>query len=993
MSTLIASQEPVSSPAPVDSGLRSVQGIRWLLLAGGLVVAVSVIRLVAAEWGILSPAARFLTLVAGTLCVFAAGDVARRRLCLPVAGSALLFLGTALVPLLAWGAAYLNLLDAPFGWPSLIFGLGAMSAAADRVLRGVLAYRGGAYTVASSIFLIALPVLPYLETRYLETRYLETQWSGGPELFFLLAAGALGLLLRGASRHINRFFFHRDRLSGIERPVHWLPFVLLVLLYGAGTSLLTAFPEYLAVPLAFIALALIDAGEEYYRALVRATGEKRPPGGRTRTWPRRSLALLALGFAALAASLATATFDAGRHSLAVVASIAALRLLAWARHYLSTAAHTCGLLVGIVAYHTLPTLIPQAVRNLFQLAVQALGVDSRGPGALSLGDLGLVAALLALAWLYPLVPLRGNSRHPLTAAMQRAHALITGLCASLLLLVSLTDPAAARLVAPALAILLAAGIFALRWKILIPALYQALATAALAWVWSPALSGALLSARFALSLGVVHLLFLGAGLVVVRRRAEVATGDKRNVAPDVLQTLAWPPVAVAFALLFRALVLAESHWEIAGVLTLVAAETFLLSALLLRGTWLFVAASLTLVCGAHCLAVSAGGETTVALSLASQGLTAIFWLLAYGLEGRGGSLAGPLRQASRLGFVVCAELGLLWLAAALARGTDFGVEAFHLALLAGLVIVDELRDTERSGSTSASVAEGWPVWRLKAALALLFVWVPTQAAGFASGAPLTLTAAGWLAFAVVLRAAAELLVRRASERPASDDPAPALLDTAMISAAAAGATAIWATLGTVGSPWLPIMPGFLASLFFVFLTAHRRTSSALLATGYFATCGAVLVSRLESWGPELYCLGPGLALLGLSDLLRHELDKRWRRWLFTAGATLLYAMPVLGLLEELDWGWQIVLLLFAVAFGAASFRLRSRSLLIVSTAALIIDLACFLIKLRQTAPLLIWVAGIVFGLGLMAIAALLEHRREVLLQRIRIWGRELRSWA
>ncbi len=163
--------------------------------------------------------------------------------------------------------------------------------------------------------------------------------------------------------------------------------------------------------------------------------------------------------------------------------------------------------------------------------------------------------------------------------------------------------------------------------------------------------------------------------------------------------------------------------------------------------------------------------------------------------------------------------------------------------------------------------------------------------------------------------------------------------------------------------------------------------------GYFATCGAALVLRLEAWGPELHCLGPGLALLGLSGLLRRELDERWRLRLFTAGATLLYAMPVLGMLEELNWGWQIVLLLLSVAFGAASFRLRSRSLLTVSTAALVIDLACFLIKLRQTAPLLVWVAGILFGLSLMAVAALLEHRREVLLQRIRIWGQELRSWA
>ena len=961
MNTLTQQQQPAIGKAPVDDGLRSVQGIRWLLLAGGLVVAVSVIRLVAAEWGALPDAARFLTLAAGALTLFAAGDVTRRRLCLPVAGSALLFLAAALVPLLAWGAAYLRLLEAPFGWPSLILGLGALLAASDRAMRGIFCYRGATYTLASGVMLFALPILPYLDER----------WPWNPALFFLIAASSLGLLLRSASRNVNRFFFHRDRRSGIERPVHWLPFAMLILLYGAGMSLLAAFATHLAVPLVFIAIALIDAGEEYYRALIRATGE------RPERWPRRSLALLALGFTSLAASLATATLDPGRHSLALVASIASLRLILWACRYKNTAAHAIGLVVGIVAYHAFPVLVPDLIREYFQLAVRALGINPRGAGALSLGDLGMLAQLLALAWII---------RRQLTPAMQRAHAVVTAAGASLMLLIGLTDPSAARLVAPAAALLLAGGVFALRFKALIPALYQALATAAVAWAWSPELSGAPLSTRAALYLGAVHLLFLGAGLGVLRRDPAALDGP-------VTRLLTWPPLAVAWALLLRALWLSELDLGAAGILTLVATATFFLSALIshrasagTRGTWLFGATSLGLAAGAHCLAVSAGGDPTARLAIVSQVLMVAYWLGATVLKARDGTLARSLAQAARLGFVICAEVGLLWLTLALAWGTGAAVEACHLVLLAGLLIADELRIQKRLNA----VADGWSWWRLKAALATLFVWVPIQVAGIADREWLTLAAMGWLVFAVATRAAAETLQRR--DR---GDLAPVFLISAMIGALAAGAASILATLGGAGSPWMQILPGFLASAFFVFMAfdGYRRRLSAILATGYFAVSSWTLLMRLETWGPELYCLGPGLALLGLSGLLRRELDDSWRQRLFTAGATLLYAMPVLGLLDELDWGWQIVLLLFAVAFGTASFKLRSRSLLIVSTAALFIDLACFLIKLRQTAPLLVWVAGIVFGLGLMAIAALLEHRREVLLQHIRIWGRELRSWG
>ena len=982
MTTLTTTQTSGPDPEPVDDGLRSVQGIRWLLLAGGLVVAVSVIRLVAAEWGMLPTAARFLTLTAGALAVFAAGDVARRRLALPVAGAALLSLGTALVPLLAWGAAYLHLLEAPFGWPSLMLGLGALLAAADRALRSITAYRGAAYTMASGIMLFALPILPFF----------EAHWPWSREGFFLTVAATLGLLLRGTSRHINRFFFHRDRLSGLERPVHWLPFAVLILLYGAAMSLLSAFATHLAVPLVFIAIALIDAGEEYYRALIRATGEK-PEG-----WPKRSLALLALGFTALVASMATAPLDAGHHSLALVATLASLRLFAWAWRYghLSgssgsggTAAHTAGLLSSIVAYHTIPALVPDTVRELFQRMLVSLDIGPGGLGALSLGDLGMVAMLMGIAWFLR----RLDSGQRFTPAMQQVHAAITAFCTSLVLLISLTDPFAARLVAPAAATLLAIGVFGFRWKAAIPAFYQALVTSALAWAWSPTSHAGLLSTQAVVWLGIVHLIFLGAGYLALRRLQETAPGDGVQI-DRIARIMTWPPLGVAFGLLLRAFAIGGSDPGAAGVLSLVATVTFALSALILRRPWMAHGASLSLAAGIHCLAAAGSSQPILALAITSQVLMVAYWIIAAVLENRESALAQSIQSATRLGFVACAEVGLLWLLLAFAWGLGTSVCAVHLALLAGLLIVEEVLTPKRQASAQSSafgvtVAEGWEWWRLRIAFVMLFVWVPIQAAG--SGAEwLTLEAMGWLVLAVATSVGAKVLSRR--DRA---DLAPMFRDTALLSGMTAGAASILATLDTSRSVWLSILPAFLASVLFVLMAAegYRRKLSAALAMSYFALSSHVLLLRLETWGPELYCLGPGLALLGLTGLLRRELDPLWRQRLFTGGATLLYAMPLIGLLDELNWGWQIVLLLLAVAFGAASFVLRSRSLLTVSTAAMVIDLACFLIKLRQTAPLLVWVAGIVFGLGLMAIAALLEHRREVLLQRIRIWGQELRSWA
>ncbi len=247
-------------------------------------------------------------------------------------------------------------------------------------------------------------------------------------------------------------------------------------------------------------------------------------------------------------------------------------------------------------------------------------------------------------------------------------------------------------------------------------------------------------------LGAVHLLFLGAGLVLLRRGKATPEGPPARL-------LTWPPLAVAWALLLKALWFSEVDLRAAGILTLVAAGTFLLSALILRRTWLFAAASLGLAAGAHCLAVAKSSDPTTTLAFVSQVLMVVYWLCAVVLKQREETLARALRQAARLGFVVCAEIGLLWLTLALAWGTGAGACACHLALLAALLFAEELRTPKRQIAVhvhpcAATAVAGWRWWRLKIALALLLVWVPAQAAGFADRGWLTLAAAGWLGMRV-----------------------------------------------------------------------------------------------------------------------------------------------------------------------------------------------------------------------------------------------------
>ena len=236
-------------------GLGSLQGIRWLLAVGALTMAVSVYRLVESQWAGMSVTAQFLTLVTGSLVLFGVGELLRNRLRLPIAGSALQLLFTVLVPVLSWGAAYLNLMSTAWGAAVYGFSVVALLAAFRRCLRETLRYEGVAYPLAFSLFTISLPLMSFV-----------TPSSSG----FIAAALALGAVFHFGARHINRFLFHRDQRDGIDRPVHALPFLALAVLYVASLSVLQLPVSFVALPILVLGVALVTTGEEYYAALMRS---------------------------------------------------------------------------------------------------------------------------------------------------------------------------------------------------------------------------------------------------------------------------------------------------------------------------------------------------------------------------------------------------------------------------------------------------------------------------------------------------------------------------------------------------------------------------------------------------------------------------------------------------------------------------------------------------------------------------------------------------
>jgi hypothetical protein len=1170
-----ASEIPVV-PAPAEEGLRSSQGIRWLLLVGALVTGVSVYRLVQSQWAALPVPLQFLILVAGTLAIFGLGRVTRQRLRLPYAGGALLYLFTGLVPVLAWGAAYLHLLGTMWGWLAFGAGVAALLGATQAVLRTMLGYRGRLIQAALGVLLLAQPVLPWLAAR----RPDRLGW------IYAAAAVVLGAVLHIGSRHANRFFFHRDRRDGVERPVSWVPFALLGLLYCGALLLLDPLSIFLALPVAVIGMVLASTGEEYYAALAASLGA--PP----QRWPRRSAALIALGFGLAAAAVPLALRDPSWRCLAVVEISAAFLCLRWGLRYRSAGAWTVGLAASLTAYATAPSLVPDLAQRIAAAVAAVMRIPADSPAFLALGQLGFLTLLVAAAGV-----LRWTGAPEKT---QRAHGTILALHAMAVAALALTDPSGALLILPAALALLLAAVTVSRRLEIVPVVQIVFGALVLAGSREIFAEPALWNGPGLRTLGIVALV-----LLVIGRWAEPWLARRLAVDGDEMRralVLPWAPVVVALGIhgvSTSAFVMGGVEIALAGALT--AATAFRL-----RRESGFAVGSLLLSLGAHMALYNAFHGLSPWLALLSQagfvlchlagrrqeaifarsgrGLAAwhallgMIWLI-YGLQAKatvepmillwmGGALlyeglAERSRGGAKLGLALLTSWLPMQIAAGLLRWTDLPATTVLLSVLIAAAVsltilvaavrrggvrqalarrfgdsadltLGPLADLVRIQGTLSVIAclvfagpaaallavalvvlvctsrmalagrsfraalplrpslllllqlaapavgngrwlipallgEAFTVlpvlavallgWRLAAdglgrrwtlepwaslfetllALQYLIAFVVRPDLSGRSHAALLAAALGWsaLSFLAAVRGRqkrdawtmqvwagiAVLHAFTAGWLRFGNPAAPYILlgagaglyalaalwerrewgavlsgpcrRTGLSLPLAAGMLALGRTLDAgPADVWFPALAAFLVSLFYLMVATResRRVFPSLAAAGFLAAALLAVTSQVRL-GAEFYSLGPGLALLALAWMLRAELGPVWSRHLTATGAACVYATPIVALSAAVSWGWLAALLVLTVAFGVASFQLRSRSLLTVSTAALLTDLGFFVFHIGTAEPTVLWILGLAFGLALMAAAAWLEFQREGVLQQIRVFGRELRAWS
>ncbi len=182
-----------------------------------------------------------------------------------------------------------------------------------------------------------------------------------------------------------------------------------------------------------------------------------------------------------------------------------------------------------------------------------------------------------------------------------------------------------------------------------------------------------------------------------------------------------------------------------------------------------------------------------------------------------------------------------------------------------------------------------------------------------------------------------------------------------------------------------------AGIYFHQSVVLRRPSLSLVGL-VVANAGLFVLWRSLSWNsPELFLIPVGLSILAFTELMKKELPQAARTPLHYIGLLTVLCSPVPQVLGG-SWIHIFVLMLISVAVILVAIGLRIRSLVYAGSAFLLADLVAMVIRSTIHNVDLLWICGVVLGIGVIALAAFCENHREKLLARIRMLSAELATW-
>ena len=182
-----------------------------------------------------------------------------------------------------------------------------------------------------------------------------------------------------------------------------------------------------------------------------------------------------------------------------------------------------------------------------------------------------------------------------------------------------------------------------------------------------------------------------------------------------------------------------------------------------------------------------------------------------------------------------------------------------------------------------------------------------------------------------------------------------------------------------------------AGIYFHQAFVLRKSIFCILAV-LIANAAMFLMWLSLGWtAPELYLVPVGLSVLGFVEWMKEDLPTKSHDPLRYIAVLTILCSPLFEVLGG-SWTHMLSLMLLSVLVILASIGLRIRSLVYAGSAFLLADLVAMVVRSTIHNANLLWVCGVVLGIGVIALAAFCENHREKLLSRIRIVSAELATW-
>lgn len=207
--------------------------------------------------------------------------------------------------------------------------------------------------------------------------------------------------------------------------------------------------------------------------------------------------------------------------------------------------------------------------------------------------------------------------------------------------------------------------------------------------------------------------------------------------------------------------------------------------------------------------------------------------------------------------------------------------------------------------------------------------------------------------------------------------------------------ALFREFGTSNIVWagansLPLLG---AAAFYFWRGIERRQLVTTILSAVLLNVACLLLWKDLQWtDPQLFLIPLGCSILLVTELMNREIPSAYRDRLRFVGSLTILVSPTFHIVTG-SWLHILTLMIAASLLALIAIGLRVRTLLYMSTAFLLADIVALVARGSMDEPNVLWIAGVVLGASIIALGAVCENHREIILARMRSLAAELEQWA